>query len=190
MIGSLSKAIRKNTSPPVRTLRTAGGRLRHPDTTLVFLVEAAHLIVEDWAGQKVGAHGLGLHLTVFYPFFPVSRLEVSHQDGLAEILAAVEPIEYSLTRTGLFSGGFYLAPEPAEPFIDLTQRIQARWPRLQPYRGHYDTVIPHVLISDGHQATPNIDTLEGHLPINAKASALTLARETFRGWRTIRTYQL
>jgi 2'-5' RNA ligase superfamily len=186
----LSKAISKCAPQPVRELRGAGRRLRSPDTTLVFRVEAAQEAVDRWMGRDVGMLGLGLHLTVLYPFVPRRALEAYHVDALADIVTGVPPIDYSLTRVGHFPGASYLAPEPAEPFIALTNRIQARWPELRPYRGLYDSVIPHVSISHCDRPHAGLANIESILPITVTASRLTLAGETMRGWKTIRTFAL
>ena len=50
----------------------------------------------------------------------------------------------------------YLAPEPAAPFVELTQAIAARWPDHQPYGGEFDSVVPHVTVVNGVAEPPGL----------------------------------
>ena len=63
------------------------------------------------------------------------------------IAARVEPFEVRFaTRPPVPRAWSGSSPEPAEPFIALTEAIAARWPDYPPYDGAFDEVIPHLTI--------------------------------------------
>jgi hypothetical protein len=47
----------------------------------------------------------------------------------------------------------WLAPQPAQPFIDLTERLAAAFPNHPPYEGAHDEIVPHLTIALG----PDVD---------------------------------
>ena len=116
-------------------------------TALVILVPEACTAVErfrqkyDWSAQR----GLGPHITVLLPFIDPSPADVSL---LRELCGAHNPIAFEL-HASRFERYVYLAPNPCEPFIELTKRVLAAYPDLKPYDGQfaYDGVIPHLTVA-------------------------------------------
>ena len=45
----------------------------------------------------------------------------------------------------------YLAPEPAAPFVALTEAVGAEFPGFPPYGGAFDEVVPHLTISEANE---------------------------------------
>ena len=62
--------------------------------------------------------GLGLpaHVTVLFPFRPVSGLGRSTARTLRDVASESRPFTFRLVRIGRFPDVVYLAPEPDEPF--------------------------------------------------------------------------
>ncbi len=84
------------------------------------------------------------HIFLLGPF--VDKTDVTA--GLVtirQVFNDVHRFEFELTDFRGFADGLvYLAPEPAEPFKQLTERLVEAFPAWQPYGGQFDEVIPHL----------------------------------------------
>ena len=164
-------------------------RLR-PESILIVPVLDAEPAVGAWLGTtKVDFHGVPLHITVMCPFLPARSVREPEEQQIAELAAAIAPFDYALTHHDTFPGVHYLAPEPAAPFVAITEAVQHRWPSCRPYRGAYDSVIPHMTVAFGDPPA-DLAKLEGALPIVTSASEMWLLSQTPRGWRTQRRFPL
>ncbi len=165
-------------------------RLR-PGTDLIVPVLDAEPTVGAWLGSPgVDFGGVPLHVTVMYPFLPARSVRQAEEQWLAELAAGIGPFDFALTHLDTFPGVHYLAPEPAAPFVAITEAIQRRWPSCQPYGGVYDSVIPHVTVAFGDDPPADPADLERVLPIVTRASELWLLDETPGAWRTWRRFPL
>src|SRR3954451_6022779 len=91
--------------------------------------------------ELVGVPGdLPPHVTVLYPC-PGDVAEI------AQALAPFDQFEVTFTRLDRFPGTLWLAAEPAEPFVAMTEALVARFPGWQPYNGVFKSVIPHLTIA-------------------------------------------
>lgn len=164
-------------------------RLR-PESVLIVPVLDAEPAVGAWLGTtKVDFYGVPLHITVMCPFLPARSVRQPEEEQIAELAAGIAPFDYALTHHDTFPGVHYLAPEPAASFVAITEAIQHRWPSCQPYRGVYDSVIPHMTVAFGDPPADPAE-LERALPIVASASEVWLMSQTPRGWRTQRRFPL
>jgi 2'-5' RNA ligase len=165
------------------TLGRAQVRLR-PASALIVPVLDAEPAVAAWLGQRtVDFDGAPLHVTVMFPFLPGRRL-AEHEDDIMAFAAGIEPFSFTLARLGGFPGVHYLAPEPADAFVDIVERVMARWPGYRPYGGVFDAIVPHVTVAFGDQPPADPASLAAKLPITTTARELWLLRQTVRGWRT------
>ncbi len=89
------------------------------------------------------------HVTILYPFVPASQLDPSVRRSLAAIALTTEPFEVTFARIGRFPGVVYLAPDPAEPFVRLTEAVASRFPEHPPYGGAFEEVVPHLTVVEG-----------------------------------------
>ena len=125
---------------------------------------------------------------------PAERIDEQVEERLAALIAGEEPFEFILSRTARFEEPLlYLPPEPAEPFVRLTEAIVAEWPEHPPYEGIHETVIPHLTVAQAdHRVLDEIaETLEPQLPVEARASDASLLEEGEDGfWRRRRTFLL
>jgi 2'-5' RNA ligase len=144
-------------------------------TALVIPVRAAEPLVDDRARDR----GMPAHVTVVYPFLPGRRIDDETERELQDITGRSASFEFSLDGIGHFPGVVYLAPEPSEPFVDLTRAIEARWPDHPPYEGAFDTVVPHVTVAHGDEAPPG---LEERLPVSEHATEVWLMTRLGRRW--------
>ncbi|MGH3188643.1 MAG: 2'-5' RNA ligase family protein [Streptosporangiaceae bacterium] len=146
--------------------------------------------VGAWLGiPEVDFHGVPLHITVMCPFLPARSIRLREEQQLVELAASIAPFDYALTHHDTFPGVHYLAPEPAAPFIAITEAIQDRWPSCKPYGGVFESVIPHMTVAFGDPPADPAE-LKRALPIVTRASELWLLSQTPRGWRIRRRFPL
>jgi len=73
--------------------------------------------------------GVPAHVTALYPFFTAETLDDSIDDRVSAALAHVAGFDYELTRVMAFDeSSVYLAPEPADRFVALTNALWDRFP--------------------------------------------------------------
>lgn len=158
-------------------------------TDLIVPVLDAAPAVAAWLGtSKADFGGVPLHVTVMYPFLPARSIRQADEQWMAELAASIASFEFALTHVDTFPGVYYLAPEPAAPFVAITEAIQRRWPSCQPYGGVYTSVIPHVTIALGDDPPADPADLGRVLPIVTRASELWLIDQTPYGWRPRRRF--
>ncbi|MBV9099254.1 MAG: 2'-5' RNA ligase family protein [Frankiaceae bacterium] len=129
--------------------------------------------------------GMPPHVTLLWPF--ARRPGRRHRRGLAAIAAAHEQFAFTLVRVSTFPNVVYLAPEPAQPFIDLVHALTNRWPRHQPYGGAFPDVVPHLTVRVGGEPLADDERarLEAALPIRSSAREILLLAPEGEGWREL-----
>jgi hypothetical protein len=180
-----------------RQLRAAAGTLAgratawfRPESVLIVPVLDAEPAVGAWLGiTKVDFHGVPLHITVMCPFLPARSIRQPEEQQIAELATGIAPFDFALTHHDTFPGVHYLAPEPAAPFVAITEAIQRRWPSVKPYGGVFDSVIPHMTVAFGDPPADPAE-LKRALPIATRANELWLLTQTPRSWRVQRRFPL
>jgi 2'-5' RNA ligase superfamily protein/aminoglycoside-2''-adenylyltransferase len=162
------------------------------ESSLVIPVPAADPVAPRWRDRsKAAGAGIPSHITVLYPFIPPDAIDDTAERAIASILAGFAPFRFRLDRVERFPGALYLAPEPVEPFVALTEALWAHWPEHPPYDGAYDTVIPHLTVFDGEEPPGVAEVIEGALPIEGEAREMWLMVEGADGrWTTRRRFPL
>lgn len=117
--------------------------------------------------------GMPAHVTLLYPFLPAGRIDHSVVASLHDVFARRAPFRFELTRVESFPGVLFLAPEPAEPFADITRALVDAWPRCPPYDGIHTDVVPHLTVAQ--------DTLPDRLAMHL-ARRLPVATEAGEAW--------
>jgi len=165
-------------------------------SAVVIEVPEAAPFVDDWRRRYTEDAPLGVpaHVTLLTPFVPAERIDEEVEERLAALVGAEDPFDFVLRRTARFDEPLlYLPPEPAEPFVRLTEAIVAEWPEHPPYEGIHETVIPHLTVAQAdHRVLDEIaETLEPQLPVEARASDASLLEEGEDGfWRRRRKFLL
>ncbi|MDN5805887.1 MAG: 2'-5' RNA ligase family protein [Brevibacterium sp.] len=107
------------------------------------------------------------------PFVDLGDVDASLIGAVRRILKPHKTFDFRLTSVGNFGDLKYLAPDPTEPFIQLTQTFVAAFPQWPPYEGAFNKIIPHLSIGDSLSA-PEVSAVEECLPITATATEVTL----------------
>jgi 2'-5' RNA ligase len=163
-------------------------------TAIVVQVSEAEPATELWRRQYTqdGADGMPPHVTLLYPFVDDSLLVAGQVRTLRNTLAEFEPVEFVLAEFAEFPASattarvLYLAPEPSEPFREMTHAISAAFPDYPPYGGEFATVVPHLTIAEDDDAplAPIRAKVAKSLPIRAQAAEAHVMRLGVDGWRT------
>ena|SRR5918996_1931582 len=96
------------------------------------------------------ALGVPAHVTIMFPFLPPARIDDDVLTALGGVLAAAPAFEVGFERVAWFGEDVvWWAPEPADPFVELTAAVGARF-GLRPYDGaHGEDVVPHLTVGHG-----------------------------------------
>jgi 2'-5' RNA ligase superfamily len=119
-------------------------------------------LLEPWLEHSIGgrpSHGVPPHVTILFPSPP----EIG--DALDDAVAF--DVEFLETRR-FPVGAVYLAPEPPDPFIDLTRRVWGLFPDWPPYGGEFlPDITPHLTIAWGALLDEAEAAVAAHLPLRA-----------------------
>ena len=155
-------------------------------SALVVLVPEAEPLVGEWRDRHTrdGAAGMPAHVTLLFPFAPIGDVDVG---AVRDLAAAAKPFAFDLRAVHEWADGVvYLDPEPAAPFVALTQSIVARFPDYPPYGGARDTIVPHLTVVHTDDARARADaaaSVAGSLPIRCDANEIWLLHEVNGRWR-------
>jgi 2'-5' RNA ligase len=174
----------------------------HPDhdlqTALLVEIPAAGPVVGRYRASLDPSAALGVpaHVTVLFPFVPVSKLGSAELDRLGGMFAAVPAFEVRLDHTQWFGTTvLWVGPEDPGPFRDLTARVISAFPDYPPYGGRFADVVPHMTIGeDGplDEMRRVEEQIAGRLPVADRVTAVTLMAESSRGgpWATVASFPL
>ena len=163
-------------------------------TALVVLVPEAEAAFDDLRQihDPMAVLGVLAHVTVLHPFR--KPVDAATQRQVAAIARAVDPFEVVFSDVGSFPGVVYLAPDVADPFVDMTRRCVAAFPDCPPYNGRFSDTIPHLTV--GARLDNDVfdqvaaDTAE-RLPIRTTVDRLTLLTEIDDGtWAIDHAWEL
>jgi 2'-5' RNA ligase len=172
----------------VSASRRLRGAVRRP-TALIVPVPSVEPILAEWRGDHREETALGPHITILYPFLPPWRITRSVERELGEMTADIAFFDFQFSRIERFPQVHYLAPEPEQPFIRLTEQIVSRWPGQLPYGGAFNRVVPHLTVAtDASEAS--LSSLARRLPLRAQATVLQLVQQNSRGWIARGTWPL
>lgn len=132
--------------------------------------------------DRAAGWGVPAHVTVLYPFLPPAQITASVLADVAEAVATVPAFEAAFRAVRWFGDAvIWLAPEPDQPFRDLTVAVWQRFPDCPPYGGAHDDVVPHLTIGHDHPREvldAAADEVSPQLPIHAPIRAVRLIAGT------------
>jgi len=137
------------------------------------------------------ALGVPAHVTILVPFVAPARIDQDILAALAETMKSVSAFDVIFERVSWFSDAVaWLAPEPAEPFRELTKAVWQRFPDYPPYNGAYEDIVPHLTIGENRPAETMrlaAQAVERLLPIGARISRAMLIQGSnqAKSWRTV-----
>lgn len=167
-----------------RTVKAVGRRMGWltPDThtELVISVTCAARALAGWT-PSAGATLTDHHMTLLDPFVPSFALDAGVFEGIREVLMDFEPFDYQLVGVERFPDVLYLAPEPAEPFVAMTEALWRRFPEYPPYGGAFADIVPHVTLSLGREPAGLAEHVLERLPVRDRVEDVELRMEDTAG---------
>jgi 2'-5' RNA ligase len=146
--------------------------------------ELALAVCVDLPFEPVGIPSdLPPHVTVLYP-------SVGDVAALTEVLEPFAPFETAFAHLDRFPGVLWLAPEPAEPFVAMTEAVVARFPQFPPYGGRFSSIIPHLTVAQA-SLDETAALVEPLLPLRSYVDSVVLyeSRDS-RHWREVHVFDL
>ena len=169
------------------------GHMSSSESALVVLVPEAEAVAKPFRDRydPSAAAGVPAHITLLHPFKAPDEIDDLILGELRDCFADLEPIPFSLGAIRRFPGGvLYLAPEPDEPFRQLTLSIWKRFPETPPYGGKWPDIIPHLSVAqlaNEAQLTAIEEDFsrasQSKLPIPAIASEVALMESRSGRWK-------
>jgi 2'-5' RNA ligase len=136
------------------------------------------------------------HVTLAIPFKPLELVTAEVVQQLTKLFEETLQFDFELNQVRWFDTNVvYLEPSNAEAFRSITERLQQIFPDFHPYGGAFDSVIPHVTLSEhGSFADRRIVGRLAHkyTPIFARASHVWLMSNQ-RGlddWAVVKVFHL
>lgn len=128
--------------------------------------------------DPVAVRGIPAHVTILYPFAH-PHVVSAEIDAIAEVVARTAAFTCTFGSIGEFPNAIWLAPDPEEPFEQLTRSLWARYPQFPPYGGTIADPVPHLSIAQGSVPPPGLrsvidETVGPQLPILARIDAVSL----------------
>jgi 2'-5' RNA ligase len=140
--------------------------------------------------------GVPAHITLLAPFMSPERITEAVLRQAQSALNVVSPFWFSLSKVARFPSTTYLAPEPAQPFIELTQSLVRSFPEFPPFRGEHESVIPHLTVAHGSASEAEVAAQElvaavqAHGPIRSMCGSVTLLENSSGQWREMHAFVL
>jgi 2'-5' RNA ligase len=163
------------------------------ESALVVLVPEAEAVTKPFRDRydPSAAAGMPAHITLLYPFKVPDEIDDITVCKLRDCFARFEPIPFSLGTIHRFPiEVLYLAPEPDEPFRQLTSSIWELFPETPPYGGKWPDIIPHLSVAQlaSEQQLTAIagdfaKASQDELPIHATASKVALMENRSGRWK-------
>lgn len=148
--------------------------------------------------EPSAAEGIPAHVTLLYPFRAPRLIGPDTLDTLARCFTATAAFSFSLSAIRILGEEVvYLAPEPGEPFRQLTLALWRLFPDTPPYGGRHAEIHPHLTVAQiAGRATRDAvaaglaDAAAGRLRIAARAGEVALLDNTAGPWQTRRRFPL
>jgi 2'-5' RNA ligase len=157
-------------------------------SAVVVAVPEAAPVVDPWRERTLPEKpsiGIPPHVTLLTPFAPPDQID---ERALRELFALYQPFMFRLARTARFPELVYLEPEPAEPFVRMTEALVERFPEYPPYEGAFASIVPHLTVASGDEAVlaEAEAAIRPSVPIEAEAREAVLLVEVvpWARWET------
>jgi 2'-5' RNA ligase len=155
-------------------------------TAVVALFPELEPLLGAWRRRYTGdgPRGMPPHVTLIFPFADSARAD-DLLEPLGRVFGAFAPFEIALRQTARFPGLLYLRPEPAEPFVVITEALVNAFPDFPPYAGEFAEIIPHVTVAQGddEMLAAAERELGAELPVKSRVERAWLVEDTADGWR-------
>jgi 2'-5' RNA ligase len=185
---------------PSRKFRWIVSFMSSYESALVVLVPESDAVVGSFRDRydPSAAEGVPAHITLLYPFKSPDAIDDATLRKLSNCFLGHGPIQFSLSAMRrLPTAVLYLAPQPDEPFRQLTLAIWSLFPQFPPYGGKWPEIVPHLTaaqLANEQQFTAVAEEFakasHGKLPIDAIATEVALMDNWSGRWTVRATFSL
>ncbi|MGD9962177.1 2'-5' RNA ligase family protein [Nocardioides sp.] len=164
-------------------------------TAVIIAVPAAEPLVAALRAQldPAAAWGVPAHVTVLFPFVAPAEVGEPTVARLAAAVGNVSGFDCTFASCRWFgSDVLWLAPEPSQPFTELTRAVWGAFPDRPPYEGAHEDLVPHLTVAvrggGGVQELHRAEAaLTVGLPLRARVDSARLIAGSTRplSWRTV-----
>jgi hypothetical protein len=136
------------------------------------------------------------HVTLAIPFLPVQSVTSDVVLRLSTFFNETSAFDFELSEVRWFDTKVvYLAPSNVEKFLLIIETLQKMFPEFHPYDGEFDSVIPHVTLSENGSLADRraLGRLAPkYLPIPARASHVWMMSNERRTdeWSIVKIFPL
>jgi hypothetical protein len=155
--------------------RRPGQESRKPSTLL--LVPILSFPADLWRLCRLYHNDLNLippHVTLAFPFLPLESVTPEVVQWLSKLFDETLAFDFELRQVRWFGTNVvYLEPSNADAFRSIIETLQREFPEFHPYDDAFDSVIPHVTLSEyGSLGDRRVLSRNApkYLPIAARAS--------------------
>jgi len=140
--------------------------------------------------------GVPAHITVLFPFMSSENITAPVVQRIESVLREVQRFDFSLAKVARFPATAYLEPQPAAPFIALTESLAREFPQFPPFGGEFPSIIPHLTVAHGSATEAQAaeaelaSSLALHGPITSVCSSLVLMENSSGTWRQMHVFPL
>jgi 2'-5' RNA ligase len=169
------------------------------ESALIAVVSAAESLVNPFRARydPSASRGIPAHVTVLYPFVPPEGIDEAIVYSLKKVFKRFPPFSVTFSQVMDFPDALFLAPEPADPFIRLTEAVAAAFPEYPPYGGGFSEVVPHLTVAQTRDVAQMekiraefAEAAGEKLPITARVSAISLMVESEGRWQVRELFPL
>jgi 2'-5' RNA ligase len=143
-----------------------------------------------WTHTRSGREGLAPHVTLLIPFADSESVPLAETRA---VIGSFEPFDFELTAVRRFAARdtvLWLAPEPADPFVAVTEALVRAFPEFRPYDGAFADIVPHLTVAIGRDPAL-LDRIErdlvASLPVRSRAGAATIVQHVDDRWQPLST---
>jgi 2'-5' RNA ligase len=167
-------------------------------SALVVLVPEAEDLVSSLRDRLDASAKLGVpaHITVLVPFMSPEAIDAAVLERIQRVASEIGSFRFALAQVGRFPETAYLEPAPAAPFVALTERLLAEFPKFPPFAGAFPTIIPHLTVAHGSAsdaaaaATELVTRLALRGPVKSECVSLVLLGNSSGRWTPMHTFAL
>ncbi len=169
------------------------------ETALIVRIPEAEAHVASLRNRFDASVHLGVpaHITVLAPFMAPERITPRVLVQIQAALSQVPSFAFSLSQVRRFPASVYLAPEPAKPFVALTQALVCTFPEFPPFRGQHESVVPHLTVANGNAIEAEVPAsaelqavVQSSGPISGFCSSVSLLENSSGRWREMHVFAL
>ncbi|GAA5200508.1 2'-5' RNA ligase family protein [Rugosimonospora acidiphila] len=98
--------------------------------------------------DPAAALGVPAHITIHYPWLRLPSVDQEDIRQVRELAAATPPHPVAFRELRWFGTEvLWLAPDPAESLVDLSESSARRWPGHLRYGGQMTAPVPHLMVA-------------------------------------------